>query len=81
MKPTIISPERKKKELFILLICFIAALIFNVFAIIKYNTQWKELITQLYIVIIITFGLYFILLFFRGLAWIIIKMFIKRNLK
>jgi len=78
MKPTTISPETKKTELIVLTLCFIAAILFNIFSIIIYKTSWKELFTQIHVVIIVTFGFYIILLFFRVLTWLFLRLFKKK---
>ena len=47
MKDSIITGKRKKTELIALLICFIIANLLNLYAIIVYETRFKELFTQL----------------------------------
>ena len=58
MKEIIITPKRQKTEIMWLARCFIAAVLMNVFAIIGYQTAWKELYTQILWVFIITCVLY-----------------------
>jgi len=77
MKPTVISPEKKKNELIIISLCFSAALIFNIVSIIKFDTSWKELFTQIHVVLILTVLFYIILLIFRGLYTIVRRLFNK----
>jgi hypothetical protein len=63
MKDVLISGRRIARELMIFCGCFVIALGMNVFAIIKYKTEWKELLTTLHItlalalVIFVLFGL------------------------
>ena len=45
MKDIIIKGNRIVKELKYLLICYIIANLVNIFAIVKYNTDWMELLT------------------------------------
>lgn len=77
MKDTIITAKQKKRELFILLLCFLFAYVFNVIAILKFEAPAKELLTQLHIVLLLTVVFYIILLFVRILRWLIIKAFKK----
>ncbi len=78
MKDTIITVQQKKRELYLLLACFIGAFIFNIAALIIYKSPFKELFTQLHIVIILTFFFYFVVLFFRILGWLILMLFRKK---
>jgi len=59
MKDIKITGKTIRRELMILVISFIAAIIINIIAIIKYNTSWKELFTQLHIVILLVLVIYF----------------------
>jgi hypothetical protein len=67
MKDTVITAAQKKKEIIILASCFAIAVILNIIGILKYNTPWKELVTQLHVVLLVTAVLYAIQWFFRGL--------------
>ncbi|GAB1416190.1 hypothetical protein MASR2M117_15960 [Paludibacter sp.] len=60
MKDIIITSKRIKTELYTLLISFIIANGFNLYAIIVYKTKYIELITQIGYVLIFTFALYFV---------------------
>ncbi len=73
MKDITISGKRIRTELKWLLVCFMAALIFNVYAIIRYQTSWAEFITSLHVVVILALVFYIMLLFFRGLLILIIR--------
>ena len=66
-----------RRELYILLGCFIAAFLVNVGAIIAYDRPWVELISQIGFVFFITGGLYVLLAIFRFLVWLIAKPFKK----
>jgi hypothetical protein len=79
MKPTTISPKRKQIEIFVLFLCFCTAMLLNILSIILFHTAWKELFTQIPVVIILTLGFYFVLLFFRGISWIVLKYFSKKR--
>ncbi len=65
MKDTIWSKQQKKRELYILLYCFIAANLLNIVGIIMYATSAVEIITQLPVVILVTVVLYFIVFAIR----------------
>lgn len=69
MNDIIIKGHILKRELTVLLICFLIAFIANIYAIIAYNTPWSELISSLGFVCIVTFILYLII----GLIRLIIK--------
>ncbi len=73
MKDISISGKRIRTELKWLLGCFVAAIIFNVYAIIRYQTSWAEFITTLHVVVILALVFYMLLLFFRGLFTLIIR--------
>jgi uncharacterized membrane protein (DUF485 family) len=66
-----IMVKRQKTELKWLLGCFCLAFLLNFAAIIIYKTSWTELYSQIFWVLIITFGLYSATLLLRiiyGLA-------------
>lgn len=66
MKDIIITGKRIKVELLTLLACFIIAEALNVYAIIKYNTKFSEIISTLGYILIFTVALY--------VAWTIIRL-------
>ena len=73
MKDITITAKRLRIELKWLLISLALAIILNVYSIIKYNTSWSELITSLHLVVLMSLILYVLLLFFRGLASLLMK--------
>ena len=73
MKDITITARRIRIELKWLLLSLALAAILNVFSIIKYNTSWLELITSLHLVVLMSLILYVLLLFFRGLASLIMR--------
>jgi len=75
MKEIIITTERQKTELLILLASFIGAIILNILGIIIYKTEWKELYTQWFTLLVLTVVLYFLILFFRLLFILAIRLF------
>ncbi|MDZ7264201.1 MAG: hypothetical protein ONB16_06420 [candidate division KSB1 bacterium] len=58
MKDIVITRNRIKKEVFSLAVMFLIALCLNIFAIIAYDTNWSELITELPFVVVIALVLY-----------------------
>ncbi len=77
MKDTIITVAQKQREMIILLSCFAIAMILNIIGILKYDTSWKELVTQLHVVLLVTAVLYAIQWFFRG-VYLGVKYLAKR---
>ena len=77
MKETVITPGRKKRELYILLFCTIAAYLLNVVGIIKYGSPAKELITQLPLVLLVALILYLALALVRIIIYLISKIWKK----
>lgn len=78
LKDTVITADRKKSELLILLYCFIAANVFNLVGIVIYSSPAIELLTQLHIVLLLSLGFYFIVGVFRILFWSVTTL-IKRT--
>lgn len=65
MKDTIISAAVKRRELKILLVCFILANVVNWVAIIKFGTPWYEVFTQIGYVVVSSLLIYGLLLLVR----------------
>ena len=79
MKDITISGKRIRTELKWLLGSIIAALIFNVYAIIRYQTSWAEFFSSLHVVVILSPVFYLLLLFFRGLISLIMRFSIRKR--
>lgn len=79
MKDIIITQKRKRKEITILLSCFIVAFFINVVAIIIYKTPWYEIFTQLGYVLAIALVLFLIVTLVRVLIWTVKRLFRKSN--
>ena len=73
MKDITISGKRIRTELKWLLGCFVAAIIFNVYAIIRYQTSWAEFFTSLHVLVLLSLVFYLLFLFFRGLISLIMR--------
>lgn len=69
MKDIIISVKRQKTEIRLFCVCLLIAVALNVYSIISYNTEWSELWTQFWWVLVIGCGLYGLTVLFRLLVW------------
>lgn len=69
MKDTVITARRKKRELYVLLICFVLANLLNVYAILVYGGSFIELVTSFFYILSFTIALYITAGIFRLLYW------------
>lgn len=58
MKDTIITAQAKKRELWILLACFMVANVTNWVAIVRFSAPWYEVFTQIGYVVVTTLVIY-----------------------
>lgn len=58
MKDTVITARAKKRELWILLACFVVANVTNCVAIIRFSAPWYEVFTQIGYVVVTTLVIY-----------------------
>ena len=72
MKDTVITADVKRRELWILLGCFVVANVVNWVAIIKFATPWYEVFSQIGYVVVTT-GILYILLWVLRLGWSLLK--------
>jgi hypothetical protein len=77
MKDIIITEKMVRRELYVLLGCFVAACLVNVGAIIAYDRPWSELYSQIGFVFFITGGIYILLGIFRFFVWLVARIFKK----
>ncbi|MFW6371312.1 MAG: hypothetical protein ACOC10_08930 [Bacteroidota bacterium] len=75
MKDIVITGKRIKTELIYLLVSFIIGIGLNIYAIVKYNTHWKELVTQLWTVFVFSLVIYLIVLILRLIVFGVISLF------
>lgn len=61
MKDLVIGQARIKRELLVLLFCFIAAVLTNVYAIATRGTEWSELVSQLHVTLAVGVVFYVVL--------------------
>ena len=78
MKDIVITERMIRRELLVLLGCFVVACLVNAGAIIAYDRPWSELYSQIGFVIFITGGIYVLLAVFRFLVWLVAKLFKKK---
>ena len=69
MKDTFITARRKKRELYVLLICFVLANLLNVYAILVCGCSFIELVTSFFYILSFTIALYITAGIFRLLYW------------
>lgn len=74
-----ITTKRQRTEIRLLGVCIILAFLLNITSIIAFNTEWKELYTQLLWVISLGFGIYFLVLFLRLVYGLIRFIFSKKS--
>lgn len=65
MKDFTISGKRIKTELIYFLYSLVLAFILNIFSIIKYNTKWSEIYSQLHVVLLLALVIYVLVLVIR----------------
>lgn len=74
-----ITTKRQRTEIRLLGVCIVLAFLLNITSIIAFNTEWKELYTQLLWVISLGFGIYFLVLFLRLVYGLIRFIFSKKS--
>ena len=79
MKPIIIDSKFVKRELWILLGCFVAAVIFDLVGIILYKRPAIELVTTIGYEVVIALGLYAFLALIRILVFLVSQLFKKKG--
>ena len=79
MKPIIIDSKFIKRELWILLGCFVAAVIFDLVGIILYKRPAIELVTTVGYEVVIALGLYAFLALVRVLVFLVSQLFKKKG--
>ena len=65
MKDTVITARAKKRELWILLACFVVANVTNWVAIIRFSAPWYEVFTQIGYVVVTTLVIYALIAILR----------------
>jgi len=81
MKDIVIKKKRIKKELKVLLICFVISFLSSIWAVFKYKAPAIEILTSLHYVIVAAIVLYFIYSFLRIIGFLVMKIFRKLKRK
>lgn len=68
MKDIVITKAIQKREFFVWLACFVVANVVNVASIVKFQTPWYEIFTQLGYVVVLSILLYGLVAVVR-IAW------------
>ena len=79
MKPIVIDSKFVRRELWILLGCFVAAVIFDLVGIIMFKRPAIELLTTIGYEVVIALGLYAFLALVRILVFLIAQLFKKKG--
>lgn len=79
MKPIVIDSKFVKRELWILLGCFVAAVIFDLVGIIMFKRPAIELLTTIGYEVVIALGLYAFLALVRILVFLVSQLFKKKG--
>jgi hypothetical protein len=79
MKPIVIDSKFVRRELWILLGCFVAAVIFDLVGIILYKRPAIELVTTIGYEVVIALGLYAFLALVRILVFLVSQLFKKKG--
>ena len=77
-KDTVITGKQKRQEILLLLLSFAASNILNVIAIICYKTPFREIYTQMFVVVILALVLYILTIAVRLVVYFI-KLIIKNK--
>lgn len=78
MKDIVITKKRQKTEIITIIVCFVIAFAFNVYAIITYDAPWSELFWSLGFVAVTTVTLYVVWTVVRIVFYIIRKLITKK---
>ncbi|MGM0667071.1 MAG: hypothetical protein ACQETA_07090 [Bacteroidota bacterium] len=79
MKDLVIKGSRIRRELIILAALFTFSFILNIIGIIKHDTNWLELLSQLHVVLILTLVLYVLLWIVRLIIYFVVWPFRKKR--
>ncbi|MCF8224184.1 MAG: hypothetical protein K9J25_13695 [Bacteroidales bacterium] len=75
MKDLVIKGKWIKRELIVLLVLLLVSVITNAVGIIKHDTEWIEMLSQLHVVVLLTMVLYVLTAIIRILIYLIIMPF------
>lgn len=78
MKDIVIKGKFIRRELFVLLACFVVAFIMNVVAVFVYDRPLVEIVSQIGYVVVITACIYALLAVLRGIVALLARVFIRK---
>jgi len=78
MKDILLTSKRQRTEVVLFIVCFLVAFLMNVYSIIAFGTEWKELYTQLIWVLCVGVLFYGVLLVLRILYYSVKKAMRKK---
>jgi len=79
MKETVITTGMKRRELWIMLTCFLAAYLMNIIGIIKFHTPAIELLTKIPLVLLIAALFYAVVVLLRILYFLVSRLWIRNK--
>ena len=65
MKDNLFTPKKKNSELMYFGVCLLLAILLNIFSIIFYGSEWKEIYTQWFYVLVLTMAFHYATILFR----------------
>jgi len=78
LRDTTVTAAQKKRELLILLVCFLAAYVLNVIGIIQHQSPAKELITQIHVVLLLAAVFYGMVIVLRILYFLLSRLWVRK---
>ena len=81
MKDVVIKGKWIKRELILLAVIFFLALIINMIGIVKHDTRWIEMLSQIHVVLILTLLVYALVWLARLIIFVVILPFRKKSNK
>lgn len=79
MKDIIITANRQRNEIMIIVICFLCGVGVNIYSIITYGTPWIELFSQIGWTVIVSAFFYAITIVVRVLLYITKRIFTRKR--
>ena len=79
MKDIQFTVKQQKREIGYMLASLFLAIGVNIFAIIYYGSEWKELYTQWFTVLVLAAFFYFVIAMFRCIFWLISVKLLKKG--
>jgi len=73
MKDLVIKGKWIKRELIVLLVLLLVSFVTNAVGIVKHDTEWIEMLSQLHVVVLLTMVLYVLTGIIRFIIYLIIK--------